>query len=319
MKAELTAEMPEEAAHSASSCCAYRKPTSKKMKTQSLTWSGKFVMAQHNRGACRAFTLIELLVVIAIIAILAALLLPALAKAKQKAREISCVSNVKQITLAYRSYSLEHESVPYGPGLPDGTYWMGALRDYYGNSEKVIQCPVSRPPEPIPPGLQVTANGNADTMWYRARLPYNGQNTTYMGGYGINNWLYEQIYPSETARYNQGYDDLLFRKDTAIRSPGTTPAFSDCIRMGVMPLATDKPAINLYTGAQLDHMGRITIPRHRYSSPAKAPTFLTGSQRLPGGITMGFTDGHAEIVPLEKLWQQTWHLNYQAPSSRPAR
>lgn len=72
------------------------------------------------------FTLIELLVVIAIIAILAAILFPVFAQAREKARSISCVSNLKQLGLAYRMYMEDYDEMV----VPDYEYVNGAANGY---------------------------------------------------------------------------------------------------------------------------------------------------------------------------------------------
>ncbi|MHB8996358.1 MAG: prepilin-type N-terminal cleavage/methylation domain-containing protein [Armatimonadota bacterium] len=131
----------------------------------------------------KGFTLIELLVVIAIIAILAAILFPVFAKAREKARQSSCLSNIKQIGLGHLTYAQDYDErfAPYwrqqlaAAGEPGSVYstsngtitgkytsWMDFINPYIKNSQ-IFKCPSYKP------------NGtDAPSYGYNEYMSYNG-------------------------------------------------------------------------------------------------------------------------------------------------
>ena len=115
-----------------------------------------------------AFTLIELLVVIAIIGILASLLLPALAQAREKGRQITCLSNLKQLAMGHALYADEHDEAHPGVlmGSDSGGYerWPFFTEPYIGGTiNDIINCPTSK--HRLGPSRYTTTTGPADNVF----------------------------------------------------------------------------------------------------------------------------------------------------------
>jgi prepilin-type N-terminal cleavage/methylation domain-containing protein/prepilin-type processing-associated H-X9-DG protein len=242
----------------------------------------------------RGFTLIELLVVIAIIAILAALLLPALSKAKEKAKAIQCLSNQRQVALANQMFRDDNGGlmVPmwrergfpgfddwvYDPATfvitnPDILFWQDALRlGGYARSGNVFDCPSLR-------ALAINAAGGSVS-------------TNHPLGVGLN-------HPEFSIAARAGTASILI-KENEVSRPGAAIVFADA---GAVTAPTKGlPADEWLPDFTQNGSGGVSY--FRVPTPGHISSYNLGDSRsLPRHnrrCNFGFFDGHAEPLKNSK-------------------
>jgi len=228
----------------------------------------------------RGFTLIELLVVIAIIALLMAILMPSLQRVKKQAKAVACQSNLKQWGLVWAMYTDDNNGkFPYYLASD----WMQKLVDYYGESEKLLYCPMATRTrsEGAPVRYAVIESGDKRC-----------------GSYALSEWIYDYDIngPINVTSGGRSLED--YWRSTSHKGLNNVPVMADgAWRADGQPYPTDDPPS--YDGEQRTGVGT-----------AGDEIRIFCINRHDGFINVLFMDWTTRKVGLKELWTLKWHRNF---------